>query len=528
MIKSYLFLTFIFCSLLANGQTERLKETRNDKLPQPNIVIIYTDDQNYEHIGAFGGNVYTPHMDNLAKEGIKFTQAFTTTAICTPSRYGLMTGRFPSRSEDERFTSKFPEGVQTEVEFNTHIGPNEENLAEIFKKAGYKTGVVGKWDFGTPEKNKNGEPFFNSLPQSKNWMNAWIENENQADPRSPEISKLLKENHDRLKKHTKKLGFDYADALYNLNPEMWRNHALNIHNMEWVTEAAINFFDQYKDEPFFLYMAPTLNHIPHPQESLLKGDPRMTVAGYLEKAPNVMPAREGILPRVKKAGYPSETAYCTWLDDAIGAVVNKLKNLGVYENTMIVLMSDHQTLAKTSLYEGGVKTPLIISYPKLLEKDKTNKQLVQNIDITPTVLDICGIEKFNKKNIDGKSLLPLLTNKVQSIHNALYFEYGWTRAIRTKQWKYIALRYSKSSNKLRLKRRILYHAKNLEPMQHHVLLSHPNYWDADQLYDLSIDAGETTNLAGYGEHKETLIMMKTEMGKWLKTFGNHPFGEFTE
>jgi hypothetical protein len=117
---------------------------------------------------------------------------------------------------------------------------------------------------------------------------------------------------------------------------------------------------------------------------------------------------------------------------------------------------------------------------------------------------------------------------VQSIHNALYFEYGWTRAIRTKQWKYIALRYSKSSNKLRLKRRILYHAKNLEPMQHHVLLSHPNYWDADQLYDLNIDAGETTNLAGYGEHKETLIMMKTEMGKWLKTFGNHPFGEFTE
>lgn len=528
MTKSGFSIAVIYCFLLAGCQSYKLKENKSIEFTKPNIVIIYTDDQNYEHIGSYGGNVYTPHIDNLAKEGIKFSQAYATTAICTPSRYGLMTGRFPSRSKSEGFTSQFPEGVQTEVGFNTHIGPDEENLASIMKKSGYKTGAVGKWDFGTPKNNENGEPFFIPLPQSKNWINAWIEDGKQANPRSPGITKILETNHNKLKQYTKKLGFDYADALYNINPEMWQNHALNIHNMEWVTEAAINFLDLYKDEPFFLYMAPTLHHIPHPQESLIQGDPRMTIAGYLAKAPDVMPSREGIIPRVIKAGYPPETAYCTWLDDAIGAVVQKLKDLDVYDNTMIILMSDHQTLAKTSLYEGGVKTPLIISYPKILDKNKTNEQLVQNIDITPTVLDVCQIETSNKRNIDGKSLLPLLTNEVQSIHDALFFEYGWTRAMRTKRWKYIALRYSKSTDKLRSERGVLYHARSLVPMQHEVLLSHPNYWDANQLYDLSIDAGETTNLAGDIEYKETLTMMKTKLGEWLKTFSNHPFGEFTE
>ena len=528
MIRLGFSIAILFGLLFTGCQSDQQKETKGSSPAKPNIVIIYTDDQNYEHIGAYGGNVYTPHIDNLAKEGIRFTQAYATTAICTPARYGLMTGRFPSRSQGEGFTSQFPEGVQTEVGFNTHIGQNEENLARLMKKSGYKTGVVGKWDFGAPKLNENGKPFFLSLPQPKNWLNAWLESKNQADPKSPEVTKILKTNHTRLQQYTKKLGFDYADALYNLNPEMWQNHALNIHNMEWVAEAAINFMDQYKDVPFFLYMAPTLHHIPHPQESLLQGDPRMTIAGYLDKAPDVMPAREGIVPRVLEAGYPSETAYCTWLDDAIGAVVQKLKDLGVYDNTMIILMSDHQTLAKTSLYEGGVKTPLIISYPKVLDKNQTNEQLVQNIDITPTVLDVCEVEKTYQPNIDGKSLLPLLTNEVQSVHDALFFEYGWTRAVRTKKWKYLALRYSESSDELRSKKGVLYHARSLEPMQHEVLLSHPNYWDPDQLYDLSIDAGETTNLAGDIKHQETLTKMKAELGNWLKTFGNHPFGEFVE
>lgn len=495
---------------------------------KPNILLIYTDDQNYEHLGCFGGNVFTPHQDGLAERGVMFENAFTTTAICTPSRYGLLTGQFPSRTKDIKFVKEFPEGVQTEVRFNTHLTPQNQNLASCLKNNGYKTGVVGKWDFGNPKTDEKGNDFFQKLPQPVDWLGAWQQNKGQANIKDPEISKILKNNHKNLQKYSQTLGFDYAEALYTLNPEMWQNHSLNIHNMEWVTAAALDFIDQSKDEPFFLYMAPTLNHIPHPQESMLKGDPHVTMEGYLDKIPNVMPPRHEIVKRVIKAGFPAESAFCTWLDDAIGAVVNKLKELKLYENTVIILMSDHQTHSKPSLYDGGVKTPLIIHYPKIFKQKMACDQLVQNIDITPTIFDIVNIKPSKSMKIDGKSILPILTGKNIEIHDELFFEYGWTRGIRTKDWKYIALRYSKSSEKLRQERGMLYQDKTLEPMQHNVLLKHPNYWDSDQLYNLKIDPGETTNFANDPDYIEILNFMKIKMKKYLKSFGNHPFGEFVE
>ena len=306
------------------------------------------------------------------------------------------------------------------------------------------------------------------------------------------------------------------------------NHELNTHNVEWVTEAALKFLDQNKEEPFFLYMAPTLNHIPHPQEALLQGDPRVTEAGYLDRDPQGgMPTRKEIVEKVVKAGFPAETAYTTWLDESIGAVINKLKKDGTFDNTIFVLMSDHQTHCKQSLYEGGVKTPFIIRYPKEFQRDAVNDELVQNTDVVPTIMDLLKIGKSSAGQIDGKSLAPMLKGKQEKIHDYLYLELGWTRAIVSKKWKYLALRYSKEAEEMRRNgKNVLYHELALEPQQHHALLQHPNYWDSDQLYDLELDLIETANFAYSKTHSEILKDMQRKLTRVLKTYGNHPFGEF--
>jgi arylsulfatase A-like enzyme len=255
----------------------------------------------------------------------------------------------------------------------------------------------------------------------------------------------------------------------------------------------------------------------------------VTLGGYLEKAPQVQPTREGIILRVQAAGYPPESAYCTWLDDGIGAVLNRLKEYELYDNTIIVLMSDHQSKDKCSLYEGGVRTPCLIRYPESVSVGKVCEELMQNIDIAPTVLDMCAINKPTDMHIDGSSIVPMLAGDSKIVHNSLYFEYGWTRAVCTKKWKYLALRYSKAADELHNERKKrLYHDKQLEPMQHNVLLHHPNYWDADQLYDLSIDAEETTNFANDPKYASVLKEMKDLLHDYLKGFGDHPFGEFLE
>ena len=497
---------------------------KQDYKRRPNVILIYTDDQNYEQIGCYGGDVYTPHMDGMAKEGVRFTRAYVPTAICTPSRYSVTTGQYPGRCSHSRFKNKYPDGVQIEVSFNTPVNPDGLTLAKVMKNSGYKTGVVGKWDLGYPTAEEYGKEFLEPFPRT----NAWIHVTGEADPKDPKISTLLKRNHERLCQYAKSLGFEYADALYRLNPEMW-NHPLNIHNMEWVTDAALRFIDKNVDQPFFLYMAPTLHHIPHPQESLAQADPRITMAGYLDKAPNVQPPRDGIIPRVQKAGYKPETAYCTWLDDAVGAVIKRLQEYGLYDDTVVILMSDHQTHDKGSLYEGGVRTPCIMQYPKGIPPGKICASLMQNIDLIPTILDLCQIEVPSDMQLDGSSMLPILHGDVDAVHKVLYFEYGWTRALCTERWKYLALRYSKAAEELKEKKGgRLYHDRVLEPHQHNVLLHHPNYWDPDQLYDLSIDSEETTNLAYDPKYSDILNKMKGQMKEILKTFGDHPFGEFVE
>ena len=480
------------------------------KSKRPNVILIYTDDHNFDQIGSYGFNVHTPHQDSIGARGIRFNRGYTTISVCTPSRYSCLTGQYPGRFH----ARNVPDGTQLEPSFNTWMEPSQYNIARAMQQSGYVTGMVGKWDQGSADGLKD-------LPGP----NPWVASKDQPDPKDPKVAKILRHNHDCFRKAIKATGFDYAESIYFGNPESFGIHALNIHNMEWVTEGALNFIDRNRDNPFFLYFSPTLHHLPHPQESLLQADPKLTAAGYIEKAPDVQPPRDKVMQRVVAAGCKPETAYCTWLDDGIGAMLNRLKELNLYDNTMIIFCSDNQTPAKVTLYEGGVRVPLMISWPDRIKPGRVSNRLAQNIDFLPTILDACGITPPPGANYDGKSLMPMLLGQKEKIHDRLFFEIGWTRAVCTERWKYLALRYSDSAKEAIKKGESLYHDIALKPHQHKVLLDHPNFWDPDQLYDLRTDDIETTNLADDPRYADVLKDMKSELSGWLKTFGNHPFGE---
>ncbi|MCE5250973.1 sulfatase-like hydrolase/transferase [bacterium] len=484
---------------------------------RPNVILMYTDDQNFDQIGCYGYKRYTPNQDSIAHEGVRFNRGYVTTSVCTPSRYGCLTGQFAGRCSNPQFTRAFPEGVQVEVSFNTRITPGQPNIANVMKQAGYTTGMVGKWDQGGGENLRQ-------LPRG----DAWTKVDGEADLHDPKITEILRYNHDRYREAIQSCGFDYAESIYFGNPESFNNHQLNIHNLEWVVKGALDFIDQNRDKPFFLYFAPTLHHIPHPQESLVQSDPRITAAGYLDKAPDVMPTRKDVIKRVTAAGYRPETAFCTWMDDGIGVLLKKLDDLKLTENTLILFVSDNATIAKGTLFEGGIRIPFMAQWKGKIRGGQVTESLVQNIDLAPTIFDACGVQKPAAMEIDGASLMPLLLGRKKTIHDELFFEIGWTHAVCTDRWKYTALRYSKEAQEEAKKTgKRFYHNRALEPHQHKVLLEHPNFWDPDQLYDLSIDEDEVVNLAYDPEYSQTLGDMKGRLKRWLATFGNHPFGEFT-
>lgn len=501
-----------------NGQAQMQQPRR------PNIIVFQSDDQDFNTIGSYGYEALTPHIDGLAGSGVRFNRGYVCTGVCMASRYGLITGQFPSRCPNPDFQKAYPLDVMTEPFFNTHLSVGQHNFASVMKSAGYKTGVVGKWGIGGVDRSG-----LNKLDRTSFFARAWRTTSDDVDPRDPKVSDILAEVHDQQVKDIKRFGFDYAAGITD-NPEAWQSRALNYHNPEWVTSAALDFIDQNNEDPFFLYINQTLHHIPHPQESLFNGDPRMTHEGYLDRVPDCMPSREEIVAMVKDAGYPEHTAYCTWLDEALGAVLRKLGEHGISDDTMIFYISDNNVPAKATVYEGGVRIPMIIRYPRMVDGGRVTESLAQNLDFAPTAFAAAGITPPADMHIDGANLMPMLTEQTDIIHDELFFESGWSRAMCTDRWKYLALRFSENAERRRANKggqfAWVYHTAGLEPHQHHVMLWRPAFFEPDQLYDLSVDSDEIVNLSNTQKYSGILGDMKGRMSRWLKTF-DHPYAEFT-
>lgn len=499
---------------------------------RPNVIFIIVDDQRRHEFGFLSDQALTPNIDRIANEGVRFTNSFVASTVCTPSRYTCITGRYPSQCTDPSFTRDItPEGM-TVVGFNTHVEIDRPNVPRVMQSAGYVTGIVGKWHIGVHGYREQVPP-----PGS--------------DPADPKVAEMLRVNQQNLSVALQKYGFDFAINNYAgnaLDSAALRNSGCTAHNMEWLTAGALEFLEQNKDDPFHLYFSTTLPHHPYPLESL-KSDPRITAGGLLEQPINVQPSRQSVLDRVKAAGLPEEAAGPLWVDDGIGAILNKVEELGIADNTLIMFFNDHgmENESKNSLYDGAVRTPILAYWPGQINP-QVRDEMVQNIDFAPTIFDACNVALPEEIDMRGMSFLPMVTGKeVREWRDDVYSEIGYTRAVTGKKWKYLAFRLPpgekmSTEESMKLQTKFLNKVKEQHPWvkwepDPNARITHtggppggdfltrltfaakpphlPNYFDPDQLYDLENDPLETTNLADDPKYAEQLAMMKQRLQSYL-------------
>ena len=537
-MKTYkLFLVFLFCAWSLISQNK------------PNIVFIMTDDQssiplrdsdNQNQSRPFGFNgdskVYTPIIDDLANNGMVFNNAFVSSSICSPSRYSILTGRYAGRSEGTSFINNFPLGNLSRIANNIELEENKTNVPKQLQNAGYKTAFIGKSHIID----------HNVLGSYTEGNNGFMAYSKTADPYTSSVSDAMKFNHDKWSNRMKEFGFDVVDAFYAANLRELKNDALNIHNVEYKNKAVLDFIDNAGDDPFFVYYSETIPHGPSPYWTRngeyyagLDADVNMTSKGVLTQDYSYLPTRDQIKNEINGiSGKDPRHAWLRWFDHAVGAVVDKLREKGKLDNTLIIITSDHGDFnkGKSTNYEGGIKVPLMMYWKNGISTTGTYDELVQNIDFAATFLDIAGVNISNSET-DGTSLKEVITNNSQvPVHDHLFFELGYSRAIRTKDWKYVTVRYPDGVN-TKIANGETFNGLNgtQVPVPYYIpnvslgglaAAQYPLYNIKDQLFDLKNDPYEKVNLF------DTEPVKATELRNTLRTellsFPNRPYQEFTD
>ncbi len=215
---------------------------------RPNIIMFLIDDQNPSSIGAFGGDTYTPNLDRMADEGMKFTRAYVSSSVCTPSRYSFLTGRFAGNSHSKLYVDavggKENQGLPN---FNVALERDKMNVGNVLREAGYTTGFVGKFHLGSKL----------DFPEFYKGKDGWINIPRDARP-GPNTAAQFQHNERWMRRYLETLGFSWAKNVY---PENVRS-PYSMHNPEWTTVAALEFIEENKDGPFYLHLCSTLLHGP--------------------------------------------------------------------------------------------------------------------------------------------------------------------------------------------------------------------------------------------------------------------------
>jgi len=378
-------------------------EARRDG--RPNLVVILSDDQGYADLGSnphHRPEVATPHLDALAREGVRFTQAYVSGPVCSPTRAGLMLGRYQQRV-----------GVYTAGDGGRGFDPAIPIFPALLP-ADYASIAIGKWHLGLDDDYPalKWHPINRGFKETYNFMG--------------------RGGHDYFRSTGVKGGDDESAPLYRGRERIGFQGYLTTR----FSEEAVTFIGRHRTEPFFLYLAYNAVH-----------------------APAQAPAAD--LERVRRA-YPglSEArvilmAMLHHLDLGVGAVVAKLKAEGVWENTLLFYLTDNggpRGMAadntplrghKASLYEGGIRTPFLVSWPARFPGGRTIDTPVISLDLLPTALDAIGTAPPAGTTFDGKSLLPLLTGATTRHHEVLHWSSGGLNgewAVRQGDWKLHALR----------------------------------------------------------------------------------------
>ena len=351
---------------------------------RPNIIVIYTDDQGSVDAGCYGSDdIETPNIDRLSRTGVRFTQMLAPSAICSASRAGLMTGKFPA-------AAGVPSNVSS-AKGNPGMPPGELTMAELFRDKGYRTGHVGKWHIGyTPETMPNGQGFDSSFGH----MGGCIDN--------------------------------YSHFFYWNGPnrhDLWRDGKEVFRDGEYFGDLMVDemkrFISVKSDKPFFIYWAINWPHYP------LQGTGK-----WREKY------RDLPHPRDKYATFVSTT------DELVGNVLDHLESLGLRDNTIVLFQSDHghsveeRTFGgggsagpyrghKGNLFEGGIRVPSVVSWPGSLPEGEVRDQMVCGIDWFPTLAELAGISLPKDHRIHGSSIVEVIrSGEVASPHKHLYWQLG--------------------------------------------------------------------------------------------------------
>ena len=487
---------------------------------RPNIIMFLIDDQEKDSIGAYGGKTWTPSLDRMAREGSRFNQGYVSSTVCTPSRYSFLTGRYASLSTSKRFQQACGgERTQAYPSFNLALEPDRNNVGRVLKDAGYVTGFVGKLHLVSEE----------DFPQFFSGPEAIKPVARRGEEAGEQASALFRSNERAMRRYIENLGFSWAKNIYPENMQRPYHH----HNPEWTVAAALEFIELNRSKPFYLHLCTTLLHGGTGSWRASMDFPLVSGEGQLKEPPKVMTPRDKLLATLKEKGLDpnSPTAGEAWIDDALGAVMNKLRELGLDHNTLVIFAPDHGRDAKSSLFsKSGTCIPLLMRWPAGINAGTVCDELVQSVDLAPTYFELAGAKPPAGYQLSGRSLVPLLANgKAPSWRDHLYFEVGCARAVTTKDWKYIAVRYTtdqiqriKSASKDRLPRLMSYIGRLGIGVRG---ADHPGFWDSDQLYDLPNDPDEMKNLAADPNYAGRLATMRALLTQDIKQL-NRPFGEF--
>ncbi|MEC7565696.1 MAG: arylsulfatase [Planctomycetota bacterium] len=451
----------------------------------PNIIFIMADDLGYNELGSYGQQrIRTPHLDRLAKQGMRFTRNYAGNAVCAPSRCVLLTGRHPGHAWVRNNGEVKPEGQRP-------IPDGEITIAEMLGTSGYASGAFGKWGLGFP--GSEGDPVhqgfdrffgYNCQRHAHSYYPSYLWSNRE---------RIALDNDPPVPGHA---GFKADDD--RTDPQSYEQFKGQDYAPDRINEQALKFVRDHQDRPFFLYYPTVIPHVAlHVPDEELKPyldlnwkDPPFTKENNYGYTPHFTP----------RAAY---AAMITRMDRYIGKLLNLVEELGLEDNTIVVFTSDNGTThlkqevdydffnsvgklrgLKGSLYEGGIRVPLIVKWPGKIEAGSSSSLVTGLEDWLPTLAELIGKKNTVPKGLDGMSIAPTLLGKSQSERAFLYREfsgYGGQQAVWMGPWKGVR------QNMLR---------KNATPLK-------------IQLYNLDSDPNEKTDLAS--RHPDVVEQLRSIM-----------------
>ena len=440
----FLYITVISCNSVINKNTEL-----------PNVIIILADDLGYADVGFNGSkDIKTPHIDDIAKNGVVFSEGYVSYPVCGPSRAGLITGRYQDTfgfGKNPLFAPKDP---------NMGLPLSEQTIADMLKLSNYKTFAVGKWHLGAHESlrpmKRGFDEFFGFLTGGHRYFpHEWdLEDETKVKSQGGAYRTKLLRNEQRIEEK------EYlTDAL---------------------SRESVNFIERNANSPFFIYLA---YNAPH--------GPLQATEKYLNR-----------FQEIESKNRRTYAAMVSAMDDGIGTIISKLKEKGIYDNTIVYFLSDNGGRLrgdsdngelrgkKGNLFEGGIRVPFVMQWPGQIKGGQTFDKPVSSLDIFATSKAITSPKIIPKNKLHGVNLIPFLKGeKKHSPHSNLFWRNNFMQnenelrteasAVRSEKFKFI---------------------KNKQ---------------VDALYNLKKEISEQTNLKD--QEKEMYDSLKNEYKRWSKT-----------